>query len=166
MTSPLKAELTIHNRLREKLAEQFPEETEESLADTLEGLTDLNEMLARVMRSAQWDLAHAQAARLLYEGVLKRIERYETRATKKRALVQETMEQAGLRKIEAPDMTISIRKCPPRLVITDESQIPEKFWKTVRQLCKGDLKAVLVARKSVPGAELSNQPDTLSVRTK
>lgn len=49
-TSPLLAELSLHEYVRAQLAAQFPEADEETLADTLEGLTDLREMLARVIR--------------------------------------------------------------------------------------------------------------------
>ena len=166
MTHPLKRELVHHEHFRRKLREQFPEETEESLADTLEGLTDLNEMLAKVMRSVQWDEAQAMGARAIISDLTARIARFEHRALKKRALVQETMELANLRKIEAPDMTLSLRKCPQKLIVTDEAQIPLEHFKVTRQLMKGHLKAILQEGTKVPGAELSNQPDTLSVRTK
>lgn len=51
MTSPLMAELTLHEYVGAQLVAQFPDADEETLADTLEGLTDLREMLARVIRS-------------------------------------------------------------------------------------------------------------------
>jgi len=60
-----------------------------------------------------------------------------------------------------------LRRTPPRLTITDESQIPEWFW--IPQPAKLDKKALLEAIKggtTVCGAELENSKMSLSVRTK
>lgn len=48
----LQRELTHHQYLRERLAADFPDVDEECLHDTLEGLTNLTDMLAEVLRSA------------------------------------------------------------------------------------------------------------------
>ncbi len=51
MSHPVLHELTYHEYLREQLRNEFPDIDEETLADTLEGLTNLNEMLGAVVRS-------------------------------------------------------------------------------------------------------------------
>ena len=45
MSDPLMRELNHHEYFRSQLAEHFPDTDDEVLADTLEGLTNLNEML-------------------------------------------------------------------------------------------------------------------------
>ena len=63
MSNPLLHELAHHQYLPEQLAAQFPDTDEETLLDTLEGITDLNEMIASVVRSRLDDLALHAALR-------------------------------------------------------------------------------------------------------
>ncbi|MDA1091466.1 MAG: hypothetical protein O3A85_14300, partial [Proteobacteria bacterium] len=61
MNHPLTLELQLHEYLREKLLTEFHEIDEETLNDTLEGLTDLHDKLAAVIRSQQEDSTLANA---------------------------------------------------------------------------------------------------------
>jgi hypothetical protein len=66
-----------------------------------------------------------------------------------------------------PDFTMSLRAQPPKLLVTEESTIPEEFWRP--QAPKLERKALLAALKAgaiVPGATLDNGGVTISVRTK
>ncbi len=51
MTHAINRELSHHQYLRERLEAEFPNADEETLLDTLEGLTKLPDMLAEVLRS-------------------------------------------------------------------------------------------------------------------
>jgi hypothetical protein len=55
--TPLKLETLKHQVLKQRLLSEWPECDEETLADTLEGITDLREMIAAVIRSALVDEA-------------------------------------------------------------------------------------------------------------
>ena len=51
MNAPmLKAEVQIYHCLRQKLMDQYLELDDETIRDTLEGITDLHEMIAAVIR--------------------------------------------------------------------------------------------------------------------
>ncbi len=160
-------ELTHHQYLRQQLEAQFPNADEETLLDTLEGMTNLNEMVAEVIRSRLDDLALIAALRTRIADMQARLGRLEERAEKKKEIVATVMERAGLKKLMQPDFTLSLRPTSPPLVVVDEAQIPDAFWKP--QAPKLDRQGLIGALKNgrdVPGATLGNGGMTISVRTK
>ena len=160
-------ELHHHILFKEQLKEQFPNEDEETLTDTLEGMTDLTEILATVLRSSLDDAALADALQSRMGAMQERLSRIRARADKKRHLVLSTMEKAGLKNITEPDMTVSLRALSQPLVITDESKIPEAFWTAqAPKLNRNKLKTALHSDAEIPGAILGNGPMTITVRTK
>ncbi len=167
MTHALLHELAHHQYFREQLAAQFPEADEETLLDTLEGMTNLNEMIAEVVRSRLDDLSLAAALRARIADMQERLSRLEQRADKKKEVVTSVMENAGLKKLTEADFTLSLRATSPPLVVADEQAIPAEFWKP--QPPKLDRQGVLSALKAgreVPGAVLGNGGVTISVRTR
>jgi hypothetical protein len=167
MSELLLRELSHHQYLRERLAADFPDADEECLRDTLEGLTNLTDMLAEVLRSALEDQALGSALRSRIGEMQARLSRIEERARKKRDLVCAVMERADVRKLMEPDLTVSLRPSRAPLVVTDEEVIPEGYWKAqAPKLDRQGLFAALSAGRDVPGALLGNAPMTISVRTK
>ena len=57
MDRPFTIEVPKYQVLRQRLVAEYPNVDEETLADTLEGITDLHEMIAAVIRSALVDEA-------------------------------------------------------------------------------------------------------------
>jgi hypothetical protein len=69
--------------------------------------------------------------------------------------------------IAEPDFTVSLRSVPPSVVIIDEGQIPQDYWKPQPpRLDRQGLSAALKSGSAIPGAALSNSQMTISVRTK
>ncbi len=167
MIPAIQRELTHHQYLRERLAADFPDADEECLRDTLEGLTNLTDVLAEVLRSALEDQAFVAALRSRIGDMQARLIRIEERARKKRDLVCSVMERADVKKLMEPDLTVSLRPSRAPLVVTDEEAIPEGYWKAqAPKLDRQGLLAALSAGRDVPGALLGNAPMTISVRTK
>ncbi len=167
MTVPILRELASHEYLRERLAAEFPEADEETLTDTLEGLTDLNEMLAAITRSYLEDRCLASALRRRLDEMKARLSRMETSADAKRRILATVMDRAELQKIIEPDFTLSFRVSPPALTVNDEGGIPNDFWKP--QPAKLDRQALLQHLKSgqqITGAALNNGAPSIAVRTK
>jgi hypothetical protein len=52
-----------------------------------------------------------------------RLERLESRAEQKRTLVTTALQEAGIRKLVAPDFTAYLRLSPARLIVTDKSLV-------------------------------------------
>ena len=160
-------EVTHYEYLRSRLVEAFPDADEESLADTLEGLSNLPDMLAEVCRSMLDDQALVSALRGRIGDMQERCGRVEVRARKKRDLVCSVMERADLKKVTEPDLTLSLRPARPPLAVVDEAAVPEAFWKPQPpKLDRQALIAALSAGQEVPGAILGNAPMSVSVRTK
>jgi hypothetical protein len=167
MPHPVLRELSHHRYLRERLEAEFPEAEEETLLDTLEGMTRLTDMLAEVLRSCLEDQSFVVALKARVGDLQARVGRFEERVRKKRALVGDVMEQAGLKKLVEPDFTVSLRPARAPLVIIDEESVPGDFWKP--QPAKLDRQGLIVALgagRDIPGALLGNPALTLSVRTK
>ena len=72
--------------LRSKLQEQFPDADEDTLLDTVEGMTNLHEILAEFVRSSLDDLTTSGALKQRIAEMKERLVRFETRADKKRAM--------------------------------------------------------------------------------
>ena len=167
MQPAIDRELSHHQYLRSRLAEAFPNAEEESLADTLEGLSNLPDMLAEVCRSMLDDQAMASALRGRIGDMQERCGRIEARARKKRDLVCSVMERADLKKVTEPDLTLSLRPARPPLAVVDEAAVPEAFWKPQPpKLDRQALIAALSAGREIPGAILGNTPMSVSVRTR
>ena len=163
----IKAETHRYLEIRQRLLARWPEIDCETLADTLEGITDLHGMVSAVIRSALVDEALCTGLRLRFDEMKQRLSRLEERAAKKRQLTLDAMTEVGLGKLEQPDFTASVRAGTPSLVVIAEEAIPQIYWlpqppKLDRQAVLGELKRGAV----VPGAQLSNPKPVLTVRTK
>jgi hypothetical protein len=165
--SPLSIASSKHQLVRERLLAGYPTLDEETLLDTLEGITDLHEIIAAVIRSALVDEALQAGLRTRLEEMRARLGRLAERGLKKRHLVLDAMNEVGLKKLEQPDFTASARIGSPALVVTSEQAIPLDYW--VPQCPKLDrqgLTADLKRGKEIPGACLGNVNPILVVRTK
>ena len=167
MRAIITMEVTKYQLLKQRLLSEYPNIDEDTLADTLEGITDLHEMIAAVIRSALVDEALHAGLRTRVNDMKERLSRLELRASKKRELALEAMTEVGLGKLEQPDFTASARAGSPALVVVEEERIPEAYWlpqppKLDRQAILGELKQ----GAGIPGVQMSNPKPVLSVRTK
>ncbi len=166
-THQISSELARHGSLQERLAAAFPDADEDTLRDTLEGLSNLPEVIAAVVRSELEDRALAKGLKGRVAEMEERLGRFEERAGKKREMAREAMERADIQKITEPDFTVSLRSVQPPLVIVEEKEIPEEFWRPQpAKLDRQRLRLALSSSKGVPGAVFGNPGRTLSVRTK
>jgi Siphovirus Gp157 len=164
---PIATELSRYQLLKERLTAAYADIDEETLSDTLEGITNLHEMIAAVIRSALVDEAFQAGLRTRLEEMRQRLARFEERGAKKRQLALEAMCEVGLKKLEQPDFTASARAGLPALVVVAEELIPTDYW--VPQPPKLDRQSLLAKLKrggEIAGAQLGNPNPTLAVRTK
>ncbi len=165
--SAVSFEISRFEHLRRHLIESYPDIDDETLFDTLEGATSLNEAIGAIVRSAVDDESLAEALKARVDSMRERLSRIQHTASNKRLAALEAMEQVDLKKIVEPDFTISVRPGSPGVVVTCDDTIPDAY--KVPQSPKIDRRKILDALKGgadIPGAVLSNIQNTLSVRTK
>jgi hypothetical protein len=140
---------------------------EATLADTVEGLTDLNEVVAAVVRSALLYEAMAEGLKGHIATLQERLRRLTERADARRQIARDAMLEVDIRKVTAPDFTVSVRPGLPALVVSDEAAIPAAYW-VPREPRLNRLDLLNDLKKGVPvaGAQLSNPEPVLSVRVR
>jgi hypothetical protein len=158
---------TTYRAIRDRIQASDPQLDEETLADTVEGLTDVHEILAAIVRAALADEALAAGVKGRISEMELRRERFEERALKRRQIVKDTMVELDLKKLTAPDFTASIRPGMPALMVIDEAAVPSIYWEPRQpRLKRQELALDLKGGAEVAGVTLSNPEPVLSVRTK
>jgi hypothetical protein len=167
MINQLTPAIAQYQWVRDRIKTEFPDIHEDTLADTIEGIATLPDLLAAVIRAHLEDADRAGALRARIETMEERARRLEHRAERKRQLVCAAMEQTSMSKLVQPDFTVSLRPTPPALVVAEESAIPAEYWRPQPpKLDRSRLLAALRAGAVVSGAALGNGSVTISVRTK
>jgi hypothetical protein len=100
----------------------------------------------------------------ILDDINRRREVLKNRVDFQRALIKRLMEVAEQRSIDLPTAKISLGKSPAKVIITDESAIPDEFVRVKREPNKTAIKEALVGGKDVPGATLSNGGTSLTIR--
>jgi phage host-nuclease inhibitor protein Gam len=148
------------------LLEVFPQlaEDEELFKDTLEGNTNFNEVIDRLLSEMKDNETLAEATSSRIGKLRERQTRLVHRAQFYRALIHRLMERAGIKSVALPEAKISVVNSPDKVIITDEDAILDKFMRITKEPNKAAIKAALKNGEYVPGATLSNGGTTISVR--
>jgi len=163
----LASQLAQHVFVRNRLLADIPDLDSQTLRDTLEGISDLKELISALIRSALDDEALCGGLSARIQDMKSRLDRLEARARKKRDLALRAMSEGDLPKIVEPDFTASLRVGVATLDIIAEDAIPEAFWKPQpAKLDRAGLIAALKGGLKTNAAKLSESSLQLSVRTK
>lgn len=74
------------------------------------------------------------------------------------------MQRTGITKIECPEFSISLAKCPVSVEITDESLIPEQFFRIKKEISKSDIATFLKEHGELDGAKLVSDKVRLNIK--
>ena len=155
-----------YRTIRDRIRAEDPQIDEQTLADTVEGLTDLHEIVAAIVRAALADEALAGLKGRIAE-MQDRLDRLQDSASKRRQIAKDVMVELDLKKITAPDFTVSIRPGMPSLLVLDEAAVPSIYWQPVTpRLNRQGLLSELKEGADIKGVALSNPEPVLSVRTR
>ncbi|MET3924560.1 siphovirus Gp157 family protein [Devosia sp. 2618] len=146
----------------------FPElaDDEELRLDTLEGETDFNRIMSRLVRVRNEKLADAEGLGSYIGDLSERKARQVRGADGVKALMLSLMSVADLPKLVLPEATISVTKPRSSVEVIDVDALPQGTFSIVRQPDKAAIKAQLEAGDDVPGATLKTSEPGLTVRTK
>ena len=156
-----------YRSIRDRIRADDPQIDEQTLADTVEGLTDLHEIVAAIVRAALADEALATGLKGRIAEMQDRLARLQDCAAKRRQIAKDVMVELDIKKITAPDFTVSIRPGMPSLLVLDEAAVPSIYWQPVApKLNRQGLLSELKEGADIKGVALSNPEPVLSVRTR
>lgn len=157
--------------LLSSLRDQGVDDDAELVADAIEGETNLVEAIEAAL--AQIDecdvlVTGLKAKEAEFEARRKTVEK---RAERIRTLIEQAMLATDQLSMKLPTATLSLTKRAAALIVTDEADIPAKYWvEQPRPAPKLDKKALTAdlreAKAAIPGATLDNGSFSLTVRRK
>jgi hypothetical protein len=160
------------NELRqhiEALLRKYPELSEDEFlrADMLEGETDLKEVLTHIHRMISDTMALRDGTAPRLDDLTARKKRFQARIDFGRDLISAVLMSADLRKVELPEVTLSLRDNPRQIVgDPNAAELPDELVRVVRSPDRKKIKEWLEAGREVPGCALDNGPPSLMVKTK
>ena len=156
-----------YRTIRDRIRAEDPHIDEQTLADTVEGLTDVHEILAAIIRAALADEALATGLKNRIAEMQDRLARLQDCAAKRRQIAKDVMIELDIKKITAPDFTASVRPGMPALLVLDEAVVPRIYWQPVPpRLNRQGLLTELKDGAEIKGVALSDPEPVLSVRTR
>ena len=162
---PLHQEMVLASQVAAQLIAAGIDETDEHFAELMASETNISDRLVRILRAARYVAADAKTLGGMINDMQDRRSRLERKAESMKATVLWCMQELGMTKLPAPDLTATIGAGRPKVTVVDESAIPGSYFVTSRTLDKRALAAAL-ADAPVPGADLSNGGAVLTVRVK
>lgn len=135
---------------------------------TLEGETELNEIVSALLAANEDDEGMVEQIKAQIAVRRERIARFEHRIETRKNAIVSLMDTAMLAKLPLPEATVSVRTLGPRLKVTDADALPDAFTIPVTTR-KPDMEAIesAVERGAViPGVVMTNGGASLSVRRK
>jgi hypothetical protein len=136
-------------------------------ADMLEGETDIKEVLTQIHRMISDTMVLRDGTQPRLDDLVTRRQRFQARIDFGRDLISAILMSADLRKVELPEVTLSLRNNPRQLVgEPDTAVLPDELVRVVRSPDKKKIKEWLEAGREVPGCALDNAAPSLMVKTK
>lgn len=147
--------------LRDELADD-----ERAYLDTLEGETDLYELVRRLLNEIEADEGAQSALTAQIEERQARKQRAAERIKANRTAIMALMESAKVDRLTLPEATVSLRSNPPKPIVIDEASVPDVFCKFRRSPDMAAIRAELESGGAVSGVSFDNGGTSLTVRRK
>ena len=160
----MRADLNLISAIAAELAPY--RDDEDAYLDTLDGETDVLDILDAEIAGLRDDEALAEAIKTQETELRARRSRIEMRAKAHKRNLRLLLSHAGLKKAERPVATVSLRPGSMSVRIVNETDIPTQLMREriTRSPDMIAIKAQIEAGVDVPGAEMTRGEDTISVR--
>lgn len=109
------------------LVDAFGEDDERLILDTLEGETDLFELVAKLLDGIERDEGELLALKEQMDNRKVRSDRAKGRVEARREAICALMEAARQDKLTLPEATVSLRTIPAKLVVNDPAAVPDEY---------------------------------------
>jgi hypothetical protein len=153
--------------LADQLKALYADIDDETLNDTLEGISDLPDLIKAIVRSSLDDEALVGALKQRVDDMQARLSRLKDRFDRKRELAAWAMTGAEITKIQTEDFTLSLRQGPPRLDVLDQEKVPsEYFMPQPPRLDRAGLTSALKRGDVIPGTVLLAGEPHIAVRVR
>lgn len=144
----------------------LPDDDQEALEayyTTLEGIQgEIDQKMENIACFVKQLNADAAALKTERDAIDARMKAKQHKADRLKAMLQDALVNAGLKRLEMPKAKISLRQNPPSVVITDLGVVAASAYIKPRVIKEADvdktaIKAAIQSGKEVPGAELESK---------
>lgn len=166
----LRRQAETAKKLLGSLKEQGEADDAELVADTIEGETGLVEAIDAALAEIDECEILITGLKAKEEAFAERRRREEAKAERIKALIEQAMMTTEQMSLKLPSATLTLTQRAPGLIVSNEADIPTRFWieqeRPAPKLDRKALTAALRAKEAIPGANLDNGTVALSVRRK
>lgn len=144
----------------------LPDDDEEALEayyTTLEGIQgEIDQKMENIACFIKQLNADAAALKAERDAIDARLKAKQHKADRLKAMLQDALVNAGLKRLEMPKAKISLRQNPPSVIITDLGAVAASAYIKPRVIKEADvdktaIKAAIQSGEDVPGAELESK---------
>ena len=157
----------VRNQI-EALKGIYPELEEDAdlLANTVEGETDFERVIDKLVSFVREAETMAEAVKARKDEIAERQKRFERQGEAGRKIILSLMDAAQQPKLTLAEATLSITKPREKLNIWAEEEIPQGYVRLIREPDKKAIMAALRSGNDIPGAELEVGQPSLMIRTR
>jgi hypothetical protein len=133
---------------------------------TMEGETQLNEIVSALLEENENDEGMIEAIKAQIDTRKQRIGRLEHRIEARKNAIVSLMDCAHLTKLPLPEATVSVRTLPARPKVIDVDALPDGYFttETKRKADNVAIQNAFEAGKPIPGVTVTNGGASLTVR--
>lgn len=152
--------------LKAQLLAAYPElaDDHDALIDTIDSISDLDLAVVAALRVAVERETHGKALGDLIKQMQERKARLEAGGERIRAVCLHVMQEAGRKRIVAPDMLITVQEGRVGYTVTDAGLVPDDLCKIERTPRMKDIAEAIANGRDVPGVAPRNPRPFISLR--
>lgn len=167
MSYVFKSAMAVRAQIQALVA-AYPELEEDAMlmADMLEGETELNRVLEKLLNERREAETIATAIKEREGDMSERRKRFERKADGMKKIMLQLMEVAHQDKVTLPEATLSITKPRASVEIMNIDDLPQGYFRSERKPLTAEIKTALEKGNEIPGARLALGNAGLTVRTK